>query len=187
MLRRDAGLTLIELMIAIAILGLVVTFALPSYSTWIQNTQVRNAAEAIQNGMRLARTEAVRRNTMVQFVMGAGAAWTVNAIDAAGVVAEQIQSHNASDGTSTATLTLFSGSPPVADSTATRLTFNGLGRVIANPGGAATLTQVAVDSSVLAEGDSRELQINVGVGGDVRMCDPHVDPDTDDPRKCPSL
>ena len=56
------GFTLVELMIGIAIVGLSLVMAAPSFSSWIQSTQIRTAAEAVQNGLQLARGEAVRRN-----------------------------------------------------------------------------------------------------------------------------
>ena len=41
--------------------------AAPSFSDWIRNTRIRTAAEAFQNGLQLARAEAVRRNAWVRF------------------------------------------------------------------------------------------------------------------------
>jgi len=61
------GFTLVELMIGIAIVGLSLVMAAPSFSSWIQSTQIRTAAEAVQNGLQLARGEAVRRNTQISF------------------------------------------------------------------------------------------------------------------------
>ena len=61
------GFTLVELMIALAILGTLIMLALPSMVTWIQNTQIRTAAEGMYAGLTLARSEALRRNTTVRF------------------------------------------------------------------------------------------------------------------------
>ena len=56
------GVTLIELLTALIIIGLLFGLGVPSFGGWIQNAQIRTAAEAIQNGLQLARVEAVRRN-----------------------------------------------------------------------------------------------------------------------------
>ena len=66
-LNRQAGMTLIELMIGIVVLGILLALGVPTFSRWTQSSQIRNAAEAIHNGLMLARAEAVRRNTTVRF------------------------------------------------------------------------------------------------------------------------
>ena len=66
-LNRQAGMTLIELMIGIVLLAILLALGAPTFFRWTQNSQIRNAAEAIQNGLTLARAEAVRRNTTVRF------------------------------------------------------------------------------------------------------------------------
>ena len=55
---RTAGFTLIELMIGLAIAGLLLVLAMPSYSVWIADGQIRNAAESIASGMRYAQSQA---------------------------------------------------------------------------------------------------------------------------------
>jgi type IV fimbrial biogenesis protein FimT len=60
-------MSMIELMVGIAIVAILFMLAAPSFSNWIQNTQIRTAAEAIQSGLMLARGEAVSRNTTVRF------------------------------------------------------------------------------------------------------------------------
>ncbi|MBI2509431.1 MAG: prepilin-type N-terminal cleavage/methylation domain-containing protein, partial [Betaproteobacteria bacterium] len=60
--RNAMGFTLIELMVGIAIVGILIMIALPNFTIWIQNTQIRAGAEGILSGLQLARTEAVRRN-----------------------------------------------------------------------------------------------------------------------------
>lgn len=61
------GVTLIELVIGMAIVAMLVSAGLPSFMQWMQNAQVRAAAEGLQTGLQLARAEAVRRNTPVRF------------------------------------------------------------------------------------------------------------------------
>ena len=91
------GFSLIELMITLAVLGMLIMIALPNMGTWIQNTQIRTAAEGMQAGLQLARAEALKRNTTVRFqlvdtltsacaVSATGRNWVVSLGDASGAV-----------------------------------------------------------------------------------------------------
>lgn len=178
------GVTLIELIIGIAIISVLFGLGLPSYGAWIQNSQIRTAAESIQNGLQLARAEGVRRNSNVELEFDAlpASSWTVR-IAVTGGGGEQIQRRPV-ENTANSTLTMFTGAPGahVADSDAGMITFNGLGRVIANRDAIPTFSRVDIDSTVLAAEESRELSVRAGTGGDVRMCDPQAV--TGDPRAC---
>ncbi|MBX2885315.1 MAG: GspH/FimT family pseudopilin [Granulosicoccus sp.] len=61
-LPRERGYTLLELMIAFAIAGTLSAIAVPSLSSWIQNSRIEAAAQAISTGVLLARSEAITRN-----------------------------------------------------------------------------------------------------------------------------
>ncbi len=171
MRRNHCGFTLIELLIAVAVLGVVVAMALPNFQAWIANTKIRTTAEAILNGMQLARAEAVRRNRNVQMVLNSDSSWTVSEV----ATATTLQSRPVEAGAGTLTITRT----PAA---ATRVTFNGLGRVTTNTDGSASLTQVEVDTSAVSAAQSRELRITINTGGEVRMCDPSQP--ASDPRSC---
>lgn len=69
MASAQKGVTLIELMIGIAILGVLLVVALPNFTIWMQNTKIRNAAEAALAGLQLARAEAARRNAPIALVI----------------------------------------------------------------------------------------------------------------------
>jgi type IV fimbrial biogenesis protein FimT len=167
------GFSLVEILVGLAIFAILTTSALPAYSVWIQNTKIRNAAESVQNGLQLARSEAIRRNTNVQFVLGSDSAWTVSVIDPA----ETIQSRLSGQGSANVTV----ATTPAA----TTVTFNSLGRAIPNPSGLPSFTQVDFDvpSAVISATLSRELRVTITAGGRVRMCDPSVG-DTSDTRSC---
>jgi type IV fimbrial biogenesis protein FimT len=64
---NQRGFSLIELIIGVVIIGILTSMAIPAFGTWSQNTQIRNAADSIQNGLQQARVEAIRRNTPVRF------------------------------------------------------------------------------------------------------------------------
>jgi type IV fimbrial biogenesis protein FimT len=64
--------------------------------------------------------------------------------------------------------------------------FNGFGRAPSNglnSDGTNVLTQIEVKSGGATEG--RKMRIVITSGGEIRMCDPAVSTDSDDPRKCP--
>lgn len=63
---RLRGFSLVELLVVVAVLGLVLMLGLPNVSAWLQNTQIRNSAEAMISGLQLARAEALRRNRVVR-------------------------------------------------------------------------------------------------------------------------
>ena len=65
----ERGFSLVELMVTVAVLSLLMTLAVPSFNEWIQNGRIRTAAESIQNGLQVARAEAVRRNARVEFAL----------------------------------------------------------------------------------------------------------------------
>lgn len=165
------GMTLIELMIAVVIAGLLLMFAVPSYTAWLNNSQIRTAAESILDGMQLARAEAVRQNTKVQFALTKlpMSDWTVSVVSLLPATSAVVQTRSSAEGSATARIntTLPAG--------ATTVTFTSLGRVSTanNFDGTAELTEADVTSTSAAA--NRPLNVRVGGaagGGMVRMCDP---------------
>lgn len=172
----SSGFTLIEIAVTLAVLGVVLALGLSSIFELIRNSEVRTAAESILNGMQTARTEAVRRNTLVAFTLtDPGSAGNTGwSIDVAGSGAN-IQAKAATEGGKRATVT-----PSPAGATA--VTFNSYGRTRIenmNLDGSAFLTQV----DLAATDATRPLRIVILPGGEIRMCDPNVSA-TGDPRKC---
>ena len=168
---KSLGFSLIELLIGMTIMAVVIAIGMPSYSAWIQNTRIRTAAESIQNGLQVARAEAVKRNVSVQFVLSDGAAWLVGCETVNSACPAIIQSRTAGEGSS--------GDITLATDAASTIVFNNLGAVNASP---TPFTRVDVDSSVAAA--DRPLRITIGVGGNIRMCDPSTTLSSTDPRKC---
>src|SRR5881397_1355893 len=59
------GWTLIELMIAVALAGVVLALAAPGYRDWIATYELANHAQQLASSMTLARSEAIKRGTRV--------------------------------------------------------------------------------------------------------------------------
>ena len=49
---QSAGFTLVELMVAVGVLGVLTVVGLPTFKQMLQNYQVRVAAESVANGLR---------------------------------------------------------------------------------------------------------------------------------------
>jgi type IV fimbrial biogenesis protein FimT len=180
-IRKQRGVNLTELLIGIAIVAILLAVAAPNLSNWLQNSQIRNAAESIQNGLQQARIEAARRNVGVQFILGTGSSWTVGCVttvadaDADGVdeCPATITSYTNGDGSRNASIV-------ASQST---IVFNGLGRVVPVPASDLTF-QVSnpIGGNCMPAGAMRCLRVVVTQGGQVRMCDPSRS--SSDPRAC---
>ena len=63
--REVAGLMLIELLVALTILSLLLTFAVPAYGRWMAEYRQRNLAQALAGALTLARSEAIKHGFRV--------------------------------------------------------------------------------------------------------------------------
>lgn len=165
---KQQGFSVIELMVAVAIMAILVGIAMPSFQTWVQNTQIRNAAESILSGLQRARAEAVARNRSVAFALqGGDSSWTISLV----TPASGIESRSSSEGSKNVTITAVAADLATE---ATAITFNNLGSVVTpNPtDNSEPLARVDVD----LPGNNRNLRIVIGVGGSAKMCDPNQSP-----------
>lgn len=69
---RAAGVTLVESMVAIALVALVATYAMPSFVAWRQRDQVDARATTMLAALAAARVEAVARGVRVALCRGDG-------------------------------------------------------------------------------------------------------------------
>ena len=187
------GFTLIELMVAITLFGLLVALGFPTFSTWISNARVRSVAEALQNGIRTGQAEALRRNRQVVLfftngnpaqgvtpsttstatAVANGKNWGLQTATGPWGSAEYITGGSLAEVSS---LVSIAGAPSA-------ICFSSNGRLVANAsttgvtGAACALPTgtppVATFNVSQSTGSDRPLRVTVALGGQVRMCDPN--------------
>ena len=173
---RDKGFTLIELMIGIAIIGILMMLAMPSYSDWIQNTRIRNSAESILSGLQKARQEAVHRNLPIHLNL-TGTAWTL--CESADTCDKPIDSRAAGESASD----LIKVTSSNVDLDEFVVVFDPFGRRT-TPAAADGQTVFKIFSTSDSDGEKlRNLTITINASGASRMCDPKVSA-PNDPRHC---
>ena len=169
--RLHRGFTLIELLVAVTIAVVLLVMAMPGYVAWVSDSEIRNAAQSIANGLRTAQSTAVSSNANVQFVL-TPTDWTVATVDAPLVI---LKTASLKEGSRNSTIVGINA----ASTAATTVAFDPLGRVINN---AANLVQVDVTLPSIA--GTRPLRVLVGNGRTgVKMCDPAWA--WPDPKGCP--
>lgn len=181
MSRGARGLTLIELLITLVLLAVLLRLAAPSFVTWTRNAQVRTVSETLQNGLRTAQAEAVRRNRQVVFsltnaepslssaAVANGRNWAVHVVPIGGESLIFVQGGSLAD---------VAGNVTIAGPKS--ICFNSIGRRVVNatPGVTDAECTIASETAVIAydvaaTGADRTLRVTVGLGGQLRMCDPN--------------
>ncbi|HXZ54145.1 MAG TPA: GspH/FimT family pseudopilin [Burkholderiales bacterium] len=211
LIRVQDGFTIVEVMISLTVLGVLIALGAPGFVEWLQNQQIRAAAEAALNGLQAARTEAVRSNLPVRFQfvtdLTSGCSrvndqqnisWVVSYSDPTGKCDQAanpadpsnpqiVQSRAGGEGSSNAWATaVWVATPPAAGlAAADTVTFSPLGNVIANADTTPSIVKIDVTNPNIPPTSRRNLRIIVNAGGNLRMCDPAVVSATD-PRGCPA-
>lgn len=186
--QKQRGVTVVEILITLSIVAFLLAMGGPSFTQWLQNTQIRTTAQGIQNGLQMARAEAVRRNTNVGFSL-------TSTLDGSCTLSASGPDWVVSMGAPSSDLPGACGSAP-SDNTAPRIIqkrpgaetgvtavvtadqasilFNGLGRITPVPAGniSINVTNPAGGTCTAAGGKMRCLRVQVTSVGQIRMCDP---------------
>lgn len=189
------GFTLIELSVTLTVMAVLMALAMPSVFAWISNTRVRTVSDALQNGLRQAQAEAVRRSRTAVFsltndsaprtsltAVANGSNWSINFVassrlDTAGVA------------TFVEAGVLTNAGTGVRISGPAAICFNPLGRLVANgatgiTGATCSLASTPTYDVTLASAD-RPLRVVVSLGGQVHLCDPARTLSSSAPDGCP--
>jgi type IV fimbrial biogenesis protein FimT len=199
------GVTLIEVVVALVIMGVLMAMAAPNFASWMTGTRIRSTAEGLLAGLQYARSEATTRNTQVRFQLTTSldatcarsttvANWVVDMVDNDPADSVEGQCNAApSDTVAPSILQVRSatetGAGVVVNAGADQVVFNGLGRQVAiapattAPTLSIDVTPVSARGSCVASGGKITcLRIVVTPGGLVRMCNPAVA--SGDPQAC---
>lgn len=168
----EHGYSLVELAVAIAVMTVVSLLAVPAFQTAMGNAQIRTVAESIHNGLQQARTEAIKRNTKMSFILSTNSAWQFGCVTVTSTCPSVIASKSASEGSSS-NITIS------ADASA--VTFSSFGTKDVSSGNG--LSQVDITDNYITASDLKALRVILSAGGYARVCDPSVAV-AGDPRAC---
>lgn len=197
---RVGGFTLVELMITMVVLAVLLKVAMPAFSSWIGNVQLRASAESVLSGLNLARAEALRRNARVMFTMtgadGGETSWSICQVTTGGTTCDGLvpviqkrdggeESERVRAGASTlASLVLPAAfATPLAPGSGmpAAVIYDGRGRPLVVPGWSNAL-RFDLRNTGLSESDERRMVVVLGASGGARLCDPKAG--AGDPRVC---
>lgn len=110
-------------MVSVSIMTILLAIAAPNYSSWMTNTQIRNAAENANIAITLARTTAIRTNSPTEITFSNNGAWVIKDSSNNLLGSSDLRTNNAKISLNTISKSCIAGGnqPP------STLTFNGSG------------------------------------------------------------
>ena len=197
---RAGGFTIIEIMIGLGIAALLLALGLPAYKDFLANTKIRNAAESLQASLNVARSEAIKRNQQVQFLLfgdtnynstfvdsvtanSTGPNWLIRVPNTGLATFTHVDWKNGYEGSGQddsaglpATRITATYGAMALGGTANIITFKGLGGTLLGSTAVFDITNPTAGTCHTSSTPSpiRCLRVQVTVSGQVRMCDPSV-------------
>lgn len=187
------GFSFVEVIIAMAIMGVLLALALPMLSSYMDNNRVRNAAEVFMTSVTTAKAEAAQRNVQVEVVLRADP--TVAGLAADGISSAKGWAIRTFDravhidgmalvegGSGTAAPVTVAG----VDQDGAALTgvvFTALGGTTLAKRANFNFTHDTGGACVASGGPIRCLRVSVTTTGRVKLCDPAI-ADLTDTRSC---
>ncbi|MEO0314002.1 MAG: hypothetical protein RI928_458 [Pseudomonadota bacterium] len=174
-----AGFSIVELMVALSVLGILFAVGIPAFGRLLQDIEIRGSAEGLRAAVQTARTEAITRNTLIRFSLAdvsGQPTWTMGCVHASARCPQRISAYSARADTKIrwgAAHSNDSVSLDVALVAGNRLpsgvTFNALG---AAPGVATSTDASRIDVIHSVNTQARRLVLMIAAAGTVRLCDP---------------
>ena len=199
---RRRGYTLVEVLVGITVLAILIGLGAPAMGTFLQNSKIANATQEFYSGIQSARTDAIRRNAPVQFVLtstavstsnlanalttsATGANWVVRAAsDVTGgpftLVEAKSGGEGAFQGGAARSVDVVASGPT---GFAGVIAFNGFGGTTDGMPYSIDVSNSAAGTCAAVGGPIRCRRINVTAGGRVTACDPAAG--AGDSRACP--
>ena len=190
------GFTLVELLVGMALVGVLIALGAPSMSNYLQNSKIANATSGYYSAIQTARTEAIRRNVLTEFVLtdapfssmapaSAARSWAVRASYTSGFVRVDAKDAGEGEGNrATPTLAITGSASPITfDGT---IAFNGFGATL--PAGASYSLDIKNPAAGVCKNDGGTIRcrrIIVSPGGQIAACDPAAAASAGDSRACP--
>lgn len=169
---RHSGYSLVELVVAMAVLVTVSLFGLPAMQSATGNAQTRAVAESVLHGLQQARVEAIKRNAAIVFVLSSDSSWQLGCAEVTATCPAQLTRKTAKEGSTT---------PLTIQSSAWTVRFSSFGS--RDPGLQPALSQVDFSNPAVPLASRKSLRVLLAAGGDSRMCEPSV-VTAGDPRAC---
>lgn len=188
-MQKARGFSLVELMISVAIMGVLLALAVPAFNTYVANTRLRSAAEVFLSTLELAKATAATQNTQVEVLLTnntaetslgtaesstTGAGWMMRTTDRARFIEGRSLIEGGRGGQATVLVTGNLGGvtfTPLGGTTlATMATF-----AFTNPTGGTCVTATP-------PGQIRCLNVQITTTGRIKLCDPATS--TPDTRAC---
>ena len=178
------GFSFVEVIVALAIMGILLALALPMLSSYMDNNRVRNAAEVFVSSAMTAKAEAAQRNAQVEIVLVADP--TVTGLATAGISSAKgwmvrtfdqtvhIDGMALAEGGGVGAAPVTVAGVDQDGAALTGVVFTALGGTTLAKRADFNFTHDTGGTCVAAGGQIRCLRISVTTTGRVKLCDPAV-------------
>lgn len=176
------GFTLIEMLVSVALIGILSAAVLPGFQTFLSGQKLNAASNNAYTAMQFAKAAAIQQNASMTVLFNKGTGqWCIfnRLVEATGTTCN-MSSNTLDNGVVRKYVDPLPANIQIASvpSAAAQITYDSLGRVVPNPDGSATLTGLAF---TLANDASKATTVQLA-NGLIRLCD--AKKSTGDPQAC---
>lgn len=176
------GFTLIEMLVSVALIGILSAAVLPGFQTFLSGQKLNAASNNAYTAMQFAKAAAIQQNASMTVLFNKGTGqWCVfnRLVEPTGTTCN-MSSNTLDSGVIRKFVDPLNSDIVIATtpSAAAQITYNSLGRVIPNPDGSATLTGLGF---TLAHDSTKATNVQLA-NGIIRLCD--AKKSTGDPQAC---